>query len=212
LAYVHKEHGFMVEIHWSVSMPFPVRARQFERIVANNSQRIAFAGREVIVFAPELNLLYLIIHGARHGWQRLKWLVDIKDYPFETVDPEKWRGLVGELKSERMVSQTGFLLCHFFNITQPLLVVGKLPSFLKVYPLRIIDAEIPEVGSVWDGWANLRCLLLLCKSVAYKLRVLQSVAVSPSDMFCIRSSSRIVYMLYRPYSYIKRRIVHAWCL
>jgi hypothetical protein len=209
LAYVHKEHGFMVEIHWSVYTPFPVRARQFERIVADNSQRIDFAGREVLVFAQELNLLYLVIHGAKHGWQRLKWLVDIKDYPFENVDPGKWTRLVRELKSERIVSQTGFLLCYFFNITQPLLVAGKLPSFLKVYPLRIIDAEIPQVGSVWNSMNDLRYRLMLCKSYGYKLRLLQSMAISPSDMLCIRSSSRIVCMLYRPYSYIKRRIVHA---
>ena len=209
LAYVHKEHGFMVEIHWSVYTSFPVRARDFELIVENNRRRITFAGREVVVFAPELNLLYLIIHGAKHVWQRLKWLVDIKDYPFDTVDSEKWMDLVRELKVGRMVSQTGFLLRHFFNITQPLLVAGKLPSFLKAYPLRVIDEDIPEVGSVWDTWPNIRYRLLLCKSGAYKLRVLQSIAVSPSDMFCIRSSSRIVYMLYRPYSYIKRRIVHA---
>ena len=199
----------MVEIHWSVYTSFPVRARDFELIVENNRRRITFAGREVVVFAPELNLLYLIIHGAKHVWQRLKWLVDIKDYPFDTVDSEKWMELVRELKVGRMVSQTGFLLRHFFNITQPLLVAGKLPSFLKAYPLRVIDEEISEVGSVWDTWPNIRYRLLLCKSGAYKLRVLQSMAVSPSDMFCIRSSCWMVYVIYRPYSYIKRRIFHA---
>lgn len=209
MAYVHKVHGFMVEVHWSVYTPFPVRERDFERIVENNRRRITFAGREVVVFAPELNLLYLIIHGAKHGWQRLKWLVDIKDFPFDTIDPKKWRKLVYELKACRMVSQTGFLLHHFFNICQPLLAVGKLPSFLKAYPLRVIDEEIPKVGSVWDTWADIRYRLLLCKSGAYKLRVLLSMAVSPSDMFRIRSSCWMVYVIYRPYSYIKRRIFHA---
>ena len=209
LAYVHKEYGFMVEIHWSVYTPFSVRTKQFDRIIENNSQRIAFAGREVVVFAPELNLLYLIIHGAKHGWQRLKWLVDIKDYPFDTVDSVKWMELVRELKAERMVSQTGFLLCYFFNTTQPLLVIAKVPSFLKAYPLKMVDEEISEQGSVLGSLANLRYRLLLCKSFVYKLRLLQSMTIAPGDLFCIRSSSRLVYLLYRPYSYIKRRIVHA---
>jgi len=209
LAYAHKEHGFMVEIHWSVYIPFPVRTKQFERIIENNSQRIAFAGREVVVFAPELNLLYLIIHGAKHGWQRLKWLVDIKDFPFEAVDTEKWMELVKELKAGRMVSQTGFLLHYFFNTTQSLLTDTKVPSFLKTYPLKSINEEISERGSVLGSLANLRYRLLLCKSFVYKLRLLQSMTISPGDLFCIRSSSRLVYLLYRPYSYIKRRIVHA---
>jgi hypothetical protein len=209
LAYVHQIHKFMVEIHWSVYTPFPIRAKQFWRIVENNRQQVSFLGREVTVFAPELNLLYLVIHGSKHGWQRLKWLIDIKDFPFETIDPAKWKELMMRLKAERMVSQAGFLMHHFFNIAQPLLTVGKMPLFLKTHPLKIINEDIPQQGSVWSSFADLRYRLLLCKSCVYKLRVLQSMAISTGDLFCIRSSSRIVYLLYRPYSYIKRRIVHA---
>jgi hypothetical protein len=209
LAYVNKEHGFMVEIHWSVYTPFPIPTAQFEEIIRHNSQQIDFAGREVVVFAPELNLLYLIIHGAKHGWQRLKWLVDIKDFPFETANPAKWIGLVNELKAGRMVSQTGFLMHHFFNISQPLLTTGKIPSLLKTYPLKAINEDIPQSVSVWSSFADLRYRLLLCKSWTYKLRLLKLMTMSPADLFRLRSSFRIVYLLYRPYSYIKRRIIHA---
>ncbi len=209
LAYAHKEHGFMVEIHWAVYIPFPVRTKQFERIIENNRQRIIFAGREVVVFAPELNLLYLIIHGAKHSWQRLKWLVDIKDFPFETINSEKWMELVNELKAGRMVSQAGFLLNHFFNISQPLLTVGKIRLFLKIHSLKAINEDIPQQRPFLSGLVDLRYRLLLCKSFVYKLRLLQSIAISPADLLRIRSSSRIVYSLYRPYSYIKRRIIHA---
>jgi hypothetical protein len=35
---------------------------------------------ENLPFSIELELPSLL-HGSRHGWERLKWLVDINDYP-----------------------------------------------------------------------------------------------------------------------------------
>jgi hypothetical protein len=209
LAYEHKINQFMVEIHWSVSEPFPLKAQIFNRIVKNNRQQIAFGGREVTVFSSELNLLYLVIHGSKHGWQRLKWLVDIKDFPFETINADRWHDLVKQLKAVRMVSQTGFLLNHFFQINQPLFAQTPIPRLLKSYPLAFIDEEVLLQRPISDVFASLRYEFLLCSTLGYKLRTFLVSSISPVDLFKIKSSSRIVYFIYRPYSYIKRRLNYA---
>ncbi len=209
LAYENKENQFMVEIHWSVSEPFPLKTKIFSKIVENNRQQIAFGGREVTVFAPELNLLYLIIHGAKHGWQRLKWLVDIKDFPFETINADRWHDLVKQLKAGRMVSQTGFLLNHFFQINQQLFVQSPIPRLLKSYPLTFIDEDVLLQRPISDSIAGTRYKFLLCRGFIYKLRAFQTSAIVPIDFSRIKSSSRIVYFFYRPYSYIKRRMNYA---
>jgi hypothetical protein len=209
LAYEHNANQFMVEIHWSVSEPFPLKAKIFSKIVENNRQQIAFGGREVTVFAPELNLLYLIIHGSIHGWQRLKWLVDIKDFPFETINADRWHGLVKQLKAGRMVSQTGFLLNHFFQINQPLFVQTPIPRLLKSYPLTFIDKDVLLQRPISDSFAGTRYKFLLCNTLSYKLRAFLTSAIIPIDFSRIKSSSRIVYFIYRPYSYIKRRLNYA---
>jgi len=198
-----------VEIHWSVSEPFPLKAKVFNQIVGNNRQQIVFGGREVTVFAPELNLLYLVIHGSKHGWQRLKWLVDIKDFPFETINADSWHGLVRQLKAERMVSQTGFLLNYFFQINQPLFTQIPIPRLLKSYPLALIDEEVLLQRPISDGLAGMRYKFLLCNTLSYKWRAFLTSAIIPIDLFRIKSSFRIVYFIYRPYSYIKRRLNYA---
>ncbi len=38
-----------------------------------------------------------------------EWLVDIKDYPFEEIDKEKFYELVSKMEAERIVSQTNIL-------------------------------------------------------------------------------------------------------
>jgi hypothetical protein len=209
LAYEHKANQFMVEIHWSVSEPFPLKAQIFSQVVENNQQQVAFGGREVTVFAPELNLLYLIIHGSKHGWQRLKWLVDIKDFPFETINAGRWHDLVKQLKAERMVSQTGFLLNHFFQTNQPLFVQTPIPRLLKTYPLAFIDEEVLLQRPISDSIAGIGYKFLLCNTLSYKWRAFLTSAIIPIDLFKIKSSSRIVYFIYRPYSYIKRRMKDA---
>lgn len=209
LAYEHKANQFMVEIHWSVSEPFPLKAIIFSQIVENNRQQITFGGREVTVFAPELNLLYLVIHGSKHGWQRLKWLVDIKDFPFETIDADRWHDLVKQLKAARMVSQTGFLLNHFFQINQSLFTQTPIPRLLKSYPLAFIKEEVLLKRPISDSIAGVRYKFLLCNALSYKWRAFLTSAIIPIDLFQVQSSSRIIYFIYRPYSYIKRRLNYA---
>jgi hypothetical protein len=45
-------------------------------IVSENLQEIVFSGRKFTIL-NRLELLFLLLHGSRHGWERLKWLVDI---------------------------------------------------------------------------------------------------------------------------------------
>jgi hypothetical protein len=51
--------------------------KNYSKLFPNLSQ-LSFAGRTFTVLNPELDLLYLVIHGGLHGFFRLKWLVDIK--------------------------------------------------------------------------------------------------------------------------------------
>jgi hypothetical protein len=55
-------------------------------IVSENLQEIVFSGRKFTILNRELELLFLLLHGSRHGWERLKWLVDINDYPIDQLN------------------------------------------------------------------------------------------------------------------------------
>ncbi|MGG3571875.1 nucleotidyltransferase family protein [Bacillus gobiensis] len=85
--YHHKERKTSVEIHWRLS-PFPAKEPSFEDLWARkNESKLT----NVPVYYPgdEDLFLYLISHGARHGWFRLKWLYDIHRCADQLQRPDK---------------------------------------------------------------------------------------------------------------------------
>ncbi|SFB29936.1 Uncharacterised nucleotidyltransferase [Cohnella sp. OV330] len=75
-AFYHPVKNVKVELHWRFH-PSPSGEPDFEdlwnrrRISTISSQPIHYLGREDL-------FLFLVSHGARHGWSRLRWLLDIR--------------------------------------------------------------------------------------------------------------------------------------
>lgn len=72
--YWHKEKEICIELHWRLchcDMEIPLNR------IENSLERIKIAEQPVCVMGTEELLLYLIPHGAKHGWFRLRWLCDI---------------------------------------------------------------------------------------------------------------------------------------
>jgi hypothetical protein len=85
--YIRSEHafqfqkpggGFVVELHWrfgSRNQVFPVDPKE----VWARLEHRTFQGREIRTLAQEDLLLYLCVHGAKHGWDRLEWICCISE-------------------------------------------------------------------------------------------------------------------------------------
>jgi len=209
LGYLHSQHGLMVEIHWTLSITLPVTLPILQKVISWNKNEEFFYGRKIMTFSPEFNLLYLIIHGSKHGWQRLKWLVDIKDYPYDKIDQQKFEELIKIFHAQRIVSQTYVILMHYLNYNQPMLFKTKVPNRILKYVYAFMDNPIYENQGIKDSISFLMYKLLLFKNTYYKFSVFTDMMISSHDAFKIKSSYKIVYFIYRPYSYIKRRVYNA---
>ena len=61
---------------------------------------VQFGGQPMRTLPHELNVLYLFLHGARHGWFRLFWLVDVA---LLLRDPRNdWPALLARARRERL--------------------------------------------------------------------------------------------------------------
>lgn len=75
LDYVHPRNGIKLEVHWRLN-PGPGKEPGFNelwerrRASSLTSYPVYYLGREDL-------FLFLVTHGARHGWSRLGWLLDI---------------------------------------------------------------------------------------------------------------------------------------
>lgn len=90
VTYFHSQKKIKLEIHWRQN-PGPGREKSFndlwerKRISSLTSYPVYYLGREDL-------FLFLVCHGARHGWSRLRWLLDINQLSGQLTD---W----GELKN-----------------------------------------------------------------------------------------------------------------
>ncbi|WHY55216.1 nucleotidyltransferase domain-containing protein [Peribacillus simplex] len=73
--YFHPLMGIEIEIHWRLH-PYPSKEPSFNELWER--KRTSILTSTPIYFLGKQDLfLFLVVHGARHGWFRLRWLVDI---------------------------------------------------------------------------------------------------------------------------------------
>jgi len=93
----------VLDLHWDLTpkyfyLPFDLEA------VRSRLTPVALGGVSVNTFCPEDLLLILCVHGARHVWERLDWLVSVAE--LVRVSALDWDALIvraRESRSERML-------------------------------------------------------------------------------------------------------------
>lgn len=93
VTYFHPQKRVKLEIHWRLN-PGPGKEPSFndlwerKRISSLTSYPVYYLGREDL-------FLFLVSHGARHGWSRLRWLLDINQLSRQEIN---WKILLKLLK------------------------------------------------------------------------------------------------------------------
>ena len=73
----HPTKQIKLEIHWRLN-PGPGKEPGFEELW-KRKRKSTLTSNSVYMLGEEDLFLFLVSHGARHGWSRLRWLVDIKN-------------------------------------------------------------------------------------------------------------------------------------
>ncbi|WP_187355499.1 nucleotidyltransferase domain-containing protein [Paenibacillus tengchongensis] len=89
--YHHPDKNIKVELHWRLS-PGPSREPGFEALWSRS--RVSPLGANVHYLGPEDLFMFLAAHGARHGWSRLRWLLDIRQLLLQPLDAPQLTGLL----------------------------------------------------------------------------------------------------------------------
>lgn len=74
-SYFHFEKGIQIELHWRLYANFGKEPSFDELWERRNRQQ--FSNYPVCTLGKEDLFFYLVAHGAKHAWFRLRWLVDI---------------------------------------------------------------------------------------------------------------------------------------
>ncbi|MBT2758426.1 nucleotidyltransferase family protein [Mesobacillus foraminis] len=115
VTYFNPQEKIKIEIHWRLN-PGPgwepsfneLWERKRSGLLTNNP--IYYLGREDL-------FLFLVSHGARHGWSRLRWLIDIKKIVGQDINWETLKVLLKKHHYLRVGGQALYLASSLFNTT-----------------------------------------------------------------------------------------------
>lgn len=87
VTYFHPQKAIKLEIHWKLN-PGPAKEPMYNELWKQR-RRSTLTGYPVFFLGKEDLLLFLITHGSRHGWSRLRWLIDIGQFMKQDLDWQK---------------------------------------------------------------------------------------------------------------------------
>jgi hypothetical protein len=87
ISYIHSSKGIQLEIHWRLN-PRPSKEPSYDDLW-ERKRKSSLTAYPVYFLGKEDLFLYLINHGARHGWFRLRWLIDIDKMVRNGMDIDK---------------------------------------------------------------------------------------------------------------------------
>ncbi|UOR13774.1 nucleotidyltransferase domain-containing protein [Halobacillus amylolyticus] len=113
VTYFHPEQGVKVEVHWRLN-PGPAKEPSFHELW-ERKRNITFTNQPVYLLSKEDLFLFLASHGARHGWSRLRWLVDIQQLMRQKVKWEDVSRLIKKYHYRHVGVQATILATQLLN-------------------------------------------------------------------------------------------------
>lgn len=113
VTYFHTSKDIKVEIHWRLN-PGPGKEPSFyqlwerKRKSLNSNSPTYTLGREDL-------FLFLASHGARHGWSRLRWLIDIHKMIEQGINWREIHSIIKEYKNFHIIGQSIILSSQLLN-------------------------------------------------------------------------------------------------
>lgn len=98
VTFFHTEKRIKLEIHWRLG-PGPAKEPSF-RELWGRKRKSQLTSSPIYMLGHEDLFMFLISHGARHGWSRLRWLMDIHQL---TTQGLQWDVLYKRLKKYHLL-------------------------------------------------------------------------------------------------------------
>ncbi|MDM5313201.1 nucleotidyltransferase domain-containing protein [Peribacillus frigoritolerans] len=113
LAYFNPQKNIELEIHWRLQ-PLPSQEPNFKELW-ERKRGSSLTSYPVYYLGKEDLILYLVSHGSRHGWFRLRWLLDIDYLLGKGLDLEKASKILNKYSSYHLLGQTLILVSELLK-------------------------------------------------------------------------------------------------
>lgn len=203
-------NGTLVEIHWNLdNYFFNLEDIKRKNLLLKNISEFIFFDLNIKVLSPELELIYLIIHGARHAWFRLKWLVDIYHFPIVDLDLFKFEKLAKEFEMTHLMPHVKYLIQDIFDDVWPIYTKDERSLFLYNISINQILKEKLNSKPNFMEFLNLLIhhVFWIQKPSGIIKMLFNTIGVRPNDIKEADLPFYWMYFFYRYISLIKRKFI-----
>lgn len=202
ISFIHPEKKVQIELHWRLN-PDTGDEPEFDELWERRSNSW---GNKVFSLGTEDLIFFLIVHGARHGWFRLRWLHDLVILLTSDSDVEKVLMIHNQELVHKLMCQVATLLDILFQKR----ISSIYGSGTKTHQ-RLVQLALDYIAQDSVPVTNMRTIQyqMLLKTRAQKLRYLIShLYPSTKDMELLRLPQhlRFLYFVLRPILLITRRV------
>ncbi|EMI9090659.1 Renal dipeptidase [Bacillus cereus] len=124
VTFFHHQKHIKVEIHWRLH-PGPGKEPNFEALW-ERKRKSSLGSYPVYLLGREDLFCFLVSHGARHGWSRLRWLVDIHQMLKQNLNWSVIKKLFKKYQNENVGGQALILVSELLNATTTEEMIGLI--------------------------------------------------------------------------------------
>lgn len=152
--YYHLNRASLVELHWRIRS---YEIKHYSSLSNINTQTVDISGLPVRVMDDEYWLIYLMVHGYKHQWSRLRWLYDIKQLITNKIDWDKVKYIEKQSEVISILHQTLILLHILFEVPYPAQLQESVENDQRAWSLtEVVLEELNNVTLIRSGTLSAR--------------------------------------------------------
>jgi hypothetical protein len=215
-SYFLPEPHIHIELHWSIASPDLVSPHTVAQMLSR-AQPLPQFGNRLFALADEDLPVYLLVHGSKHNWVRLKWLLDFAAW-LRCANENDWKALqarMTDLGLLRSLGQGALLANRLLALPVP----GAIPGAQDARVHRLVRSSIKAIqnrdyrGTEFGKMQRLHLALYalhLKDGLRYKWDVLRKLWIFPHDWQDLPLPDALfpLYGLLRPFLWLRRYYRH----
>ncbi len=206
-ALVGNTNNILIEMHWRLFRKNIGHHLTFDQF-SKDPKTVKINGVPIKTLSPELHLLYLSLHGSKHAWERIEWIVDIDKFiRNNTLDEQLLKETFQILKADRPIL-VGLLLAHrLFQTPLQTWIIEKINKDHEIEALYITTVELLNKGfHTMTEIERSRTIYLYqrrffksrAKKIKYFLETYLSISSNDCKEFPLPTSLRFLYLFIKP--------------
>ena len=194
-----------VELHWRYLFNNQINILGDSNALINITY-VELHKTKINMLPPDSNFLYLVLHGTRHAWFRLKWLCDIAELSNDNINIlNNYKEDTIQTQMKRPFLQLSMLLQTLFDMPLPINTTPMNRAVLNLYDYissRIQSNTHPPFSNFKDIFKEIRYNLLLKRAISYKLKFITTKFIVAGDTWRMKPlSSKYfpIFIIFKPF-------------